>query len=71
MFKNREIRVGIAKANENSYGPTNILFNISKEDLIEVSEGIAKAVVGGTVTIIAAKSLSHAVEEILIHHGTK
>lgn len=72
MLGNREIRVGLAKADEGSpLIPSRPIIDISKDDAIEILETTGKVIVGGAVTIIAAKSLSEAIGQILVHHGTK
>ena len=72
MFKNREFRVRIAKTDD---GMTETvrepIVQISKEDVIDVTNGAIKNIAIAVGSIIAVAATTDALKEIAIHHGTK
>ncbi len=71
MFKNREIRIRVAKTDNKIQEPAEPANQFPKDDIIDVATGVLKTAAICVASVIAAAAIVHVAEEIAIHHGTK
>lgn len=71
MFKNRELRIRLAKTDKVTEATPTPEFQLPKEDIIDVATGILKVSAICVASVIVAAAAVHVFEEIAIFHGTK
>lgn len=72
MFKNREIRIRVAKTNDNAQESTQKpTYEFPKDDVIDTATQLLKTTAICVGAVIVAAATVHIVEAIAIHHGTK
>lgn len=71
MFKNREIRIRVAKADDTTEQPVKADKQPTCEDVKNFANEMLKNLAIATVVILAAATVSTIVQGIAIHHGTK